>query len=101
MSTNELPRLRWPAVKDSGEILDRKQTLFKIGVSHGAYPFAVAVVSVERHRHEDKLRAPRSLTTFYGGKKVLSKSMSNAVEPSAAREQKRLLVGPAQNVSRG
>jgi hypothetical protein len=40
---DQFPRLRPPAAKDVGEILDRKQTFFETGFIHGFYPFAVAV----------------------------------------------------------
>src|ERR671910_3240762 len=57
-SANQLPRLRVPAVKDVGEILDAVQALFKVGTIQGVYPFAVAVVPVEHDLPEDKPRAP-------------------------------------------
>jgi hypothetical protein len=61
---DQFPRLRPPAAKDVGEILDRKQTFFETGFIHGFYPFAVAVVSVEHHLPEGKPHAPSSPTSF-------------------------------------
>jgi hypothetical protein len=59
-----------PAVKDAGEILDRKQTLFKIGVIHGVYPFAADVLSGERHWRKDKPSVRGNPEPIYGGKKI-------------------------------